>query len=126
MGYNKELWKQVIELGKKNEKGIINQLNRDDVSTIIATMEFFGSTVVWMQQTIFDLTTPKFKVYDWLGMCIMSRNNDERKFNNVALKVLINAYLKAEGNIKKFVENLRVEDYDINREWERIKIDIEE
>ena len=81
MGYNKELWKQVIELGKKNEKGIINQLNRDDVSTIIATMEFFGSTVVWMQQTIFDLTTPKFKVYDWLGMCIMSRNNDERKFH---------------------------------------------
>ena len=102
----KELWHLVLAIGRKQEpesKGITNHFNRDDVTTIIANMEFFGATDIWMRQTIFDLMTPKFRLFDFLGMCIMSRNDDNRKQNNLPLKVLIWAYLKMNGVPEKFI-----------------------
>ena len=113
----KELWHLVLAIGRKQEpesKGITNHFNRDDVTTIIANMEFFGATDIWMRQTIFDLMTPKFRLFDFLGMCIMSRNDDNRKQNNLPLKVLIWAYLKMNGVPEKFIEDLRVIDYQID------------
>ena len=128
MEHNKKLWNQIIELGIKNEpesKGIANKLNKDDVNTILATMEFFQATDIFMKQTHYDLTIPRFRVFDWLAMCVMGRNDDDREQNNTALQVLVFAYLSANGDVSKFIENLRINDYEINTEWESIQIDIE-
>jgi len=123
MSYNKELWNQVMNLGKKQELGTTNKLDLDDLKTILATMDYFNATRIWLKQTVWDLTKAKYKVFDWLAMSIMSRNDDDRESNNIPLKVLVYAYLKAKGNINKFIENLRVDDYDIERNWEKIVIE---
>jgi hypothetical protein len=117
-----ELWNTILKIGRKNEKGIVNKFNKDDVITIIATMEFFNSTDIWIRQTVYDLTVCKYKLYDWLAMCVMSRNNDNRQLNNVALKVLVYAYLSSEGDSEGFIDNLRYNDYQINTNWEKIQI----
>ena len=125
--YNKELWKEIMEIGKKKEpssKGIANKFNQDDVNTIIATMDFFGATDVWMKQTYYDLTIPKYRLFDWLAMSLMGRNDDDRKQNESALKVLIHSYLKVKGDPIKFIEDLRISDYQIDTAWEKVVIDI--
>ena len=117
-----EYWKKIMTIGKKQEKGQTNPFNKDDVTTIVGTMEFFNATDIWIKQTVFDLTIPKFKLYDWLCMCIMSRNDDDRVMNNNALKVLINAYIKVNGVPSEFIKDLRETDYQIDTSWEKIEV----
>lgn len=120
----KKLWSLVIEIGKEKEpesKGLANTLDTDDVSTIIATMEFFGATNTWLQQTVFDLKTAKYRLFDWLAMCIMSRNDDDRGQNNAPLKTLVWAYLKVNGDPKKFIQDLRETDYQLDESYNCIK-----
>ena len=124
--YNKELWEELVTEGEKNQSNKeINVLNKDDIISIVSTMHFFESSEIWTRQTMFDLSIAKFRVFDWLAMCVMSRNDDNREQNNVALQILIYAFQKANYNEKKFIENLRYNDYDIIREWENIIIDID-
>ena len=123
--YNKELWKEVMTLGRQNEFGVTNKLDKNDIITIIDNMDFFNATDIFLRQSQHDLTMPKFKVYDWLAMCIMGRNDDDRDNNNQALKVLVYAYLQAKGNITEFIINLRENDYDIIRDWEKVEVDLE-
>ena len=123
--YNKEIWNEIIEIGKKKEpssKGIANKFNQDDVNTIVATMDFFGATDVWLQQTYYDLTKPKYRLFDWLAMCLMSRNDDDRKQNEMALKVMVHSYLKVKGNIKDFIDDLRRSDYESDHSWKQVDI----
>ena len=122
--YNKELWKEVMTLGRQNEFGVTNKLDKNDIITIIDNMDFFNATDIFLRQSQYDLTMPKFKVYDWLAMCIMGRNDDDRDNNNQALKVLVYAYLQAKGNITEFIINLRENDYDIIRDWEKVEVDL--
>ncbi|MEM4271387.1 MAG: hypothetical protein QXO70_04835 [Candidatus Pacearchaeota archaeon] len=126
--YNYKLWEQIIELGKKNEpasKGITNKFSDDDIMTIIGTMEFFGATDIWIKQTIWDLKVAKYRLFDWLAMCVMSRNDDNREVNNESLKVLVHSYLKVGGDPKKFIQDLRETDYQLDESWKKIKIDVE-
>lgn len=120
---NKETWNKVMELGQIQEPyDDKNKLKRDEVQTIIASMDYFAATDTWIRQTLFDLTIPKFRVFDWLAMCIMSRNDDDRKQNETALKVLVHAYIKTNGIIADFIADLRETDYECDREWKDIKI----
>lgn len=115
-----DLWDTVLEIGRKQEpvsQGYANKLSLPDVKTIMATMEFFEATKTWLAQTYFDLVGPRYRVFDWLGMCIMSRNDDNRGQNKTALQVLVYAYLKADGVVVDFIQDLRVTDYDIDRSW---------
>ena len=128
MHYNTELWTKILELGRKEEPAIngdvANKLDRDDITTIIASMDFFNATEIWKQQTWVDLNEPfKYRIYDWLAMNVMSRNDDNRQQNETALKVLVYSYLKAKGNVKAFIKDLRETDYQVNESWEEIKIE---
>jgi hypothetical protein len=127
VGYKKQLWEQIMALGREKEprsKGITNNLDRYDVETILGTMDFFGASEYFMKQTVFDLYgPPKYRVFDWLAMNVMSRNDDDRQANNVPLKVLVHSYLKAEGDPEKFIEDLRLTDYELDLSWQDIKID---
>ena len=113
-----------MTLGRQNEFGVTNKLDKNDIITIIDNMDFFNATDIFLRQSQYDLTMPKFKVYDWLAMCIMGRNDDDRDNNNQALKVLVYAYLQAKGNITEFIINLRENDYDIIRDWEKVEVDL--
>lgn len=127
--YNKVLWQEIVTTGKKRESvkttGGYNHLADDEVDTIVATMEFFGATDIFMRQTVSDLKgIARFRVFDWLAMNVMGRNDDDRRQNEQALKVLVHAWKKADGDVKGFIRNLRVDDYEIDRSWEKIKIDV--
>jgi hypothetical protein len=126
--YNGELWDEIIKNGRKNDehKDIANILTKEDVKTIVATAEFFDASDIWLRQIFYDLMIPKFRVFDWLAMCIMGRNDDERKRNNTALKVFVYAFRSANYVPSKFIDNLRRNDYDVIRDWEKVQIDLEE
>ncbi|NOQ37597.1 hypothetical protein GQ472_01790 [archaeon] len=127
--YNKVLWQDIVTKGRKREPtaltGGMNHLDDSEITTIVATMEFFDATDIWMKQTVFDLGgLPRFRVFDWLAMNVMGRNDDDRRQNEQALKVLVHAWTKADGDVKGFIRNLREDDYDVDRSWEKIQIDI--
>ena len=120
-----KLWGFVVSEGKKIESGYIaNKFNKDDITTIIASMEWFNATDIWLKQTYYDLSIPRYRLFDWLGMCIMSRNDDNRELNNTALQVLVYSWLKTGGDPVKFIEDLRISDYDVNRSWEKVEIPV--
>lgn len=140
MKYNRELWEKIIELGKKMEperKGIANKLTNPsdvhfvrsaptDTDTILGTMDFFGASSTWMRQTAFDLTGPKYRVFDWLAMCVMGRNavdDESRRQNENALKVLVHSYFKVCGDVEKFIKDLRTWDYEVDTSWESVDIE---
>ena len=124
--YNKELWEEILEKGLENQSHKeTNVLAQNGINAILGTMEFFGCTHIWIRQSFFDLARAKFRVFDWLAMCINGRNDDDRRSNNTALKVLVHAFKQANYNEHNFIELLATIDYDIFREWEAIKIDID-
>ncbi|UCG04920.1 MAG: hypothetical protein JSV83_13420 [Desulfobacterales bacterium] len=116
-----------MEIGRQKEPstaGVANKLDQYDVETILATMDFFGASDIFMKQTVFDLYgPPKYRVFDWLAMNVMGRNDDDRQANNVALKVLVHSYLKSEGDPERFIEDLRKSDYQFDTSWEDVEID---
>jgi hypothetical protein len=127
MGYNKKLWEQIMEIGRQKEPrstGVANKLDQYDIETILATMDFFGASEIFIKQTVFDLYgPPKYRVFDWLAMNVMGRNDDDRQANNVPLKVLVHSYLKSEGDPERFIADLRESDYQLDTSWEDIEID---
>jgi hypothetical protein len=123
--YNSKLWHELLENGEKNQSNKeINVLDLSDIETIVATIDFFNGSNIWFKQTILDLKVCKYRVFDWLAMCVNGRNDDDRRTNNTALKVLIYAFMSAGYDEKKFIENLRIYDYDSDRKWEYLRIDL--
>ncbi len=111
--------------GTKKPTPFPNRFDRYDMETILGTMDFFGADEYFMKQTVFDLYgPPKYRLFDWLAMNIMSRNDSDRGRNNIPLKVLVHSYLKAEGDPDAFIEDLRLTDYQIDTSWEDIEIEL--
>ena len=109
-----ETWDKVAALktaGAKEARGVANTLSDDDINTIIATIDFFGGDY---RQDIFDLKVARYRVFDWLGMRVMSRLDES------ATKVLAHSFIKSGGVPSKFVQDLRETDYDIDTSWEKI------
>ena len=123
MEATKSTWDELVEKGRENQSHPeINVLDKDDITSVIATMEYFGATLICLQQSYHDLLVPKFRVFDWLAMNVNGRMDDDTEQNTNAFKVLIHAFRTAGYNEKKFIENIRVYDYEIMREWEEVKI----
>ena len=110
------IWKDIMKNGKKNQSHKhLNVLDEDDLNSILGTMDFFGCSRADLGQTFFDLRTAKYRVFDWLAMGLMGRIE-----NPTALSVLVYAFKKADYNEKKFIDNLRIHDYQIETEWQDI------
>ncbi|MEI6079600.1 MAG: hypothetical protein WCQ53_03055 [bacterium] len=121
---NQKLWNEIMEKGKRMApRGCANSLDVDDVETIVATMDFFNATTQFIRQTYYDLTRARFRVFDWLAMVVMSRNDDDRDQNEASSKVLVHAFRSAGYDERKFIENLREHDYQVEEEWESIRLD---
>lgn len=119
--YNFETWKSVMELKKAGQKEttqeVANILSKDDVNTILATADFFGADRYDLAQIHMDLTIPRYRVFDWLAMGIGGRIRCQE-----AVKVFVYSFLKVGGVPSKFIEDLRITDYDVVRDWEQVKL----
>jgi len=117
--------KAVMALKSKETrtKGCANTLVRDEVVTIMATMDFFGASDYHMAQTKFDLLNARFRLFDWIAMCINGRRKCGDGNNDEPVKVIAHAYIKSGGDIDKFIADLRQTDYDIDKSYEGVELD---
>lgn len=97
----------------KRHKGVANNLTDDELNTVIGTIDFFGDPY---QQDIFDLKVARYRVFDWLAMRVQGRGAPE------STKVLVYSFLKVEGNIDKWIEDLRITDYDVDESWREVEL----
>lgn len=117
-----DYWQAVMKAGRKHNKGITHKIDRNGVQAIVGTLDFFGASQTYLQQTMFDLTRAKYKIYDWLAMGLNGRCDDNNTQNKQALRVIVHSFLKAEGNEHKFIEDLQQTDYDIDHSWETVEL----
>lgn len=106
--YRKELWEKVMKKGKKQESGTTHNLSRDDIRTILGTVDFFLKDEEYLKQVKYDLITCKYKVYDWIAMLLDGRDDG----NSKVTQVMTYAYLKTDS-VEEFIEDLRRTDYQI-------------
>ncbi|WP_299315034.1 hypothetical protein [uncultured Halomonas sp.] len=97
---------------------VANNLSDSEILTITATMEFFGATDEDIQQTLFDLSLARFRIFDWLAMAVMGRIDCKP-----AVKVLVHSFLKVNGDVDKFITDLCETDYQIDLTWEGVDLD---
>lgn len=118
MSTEKDTWEQVMALKSKDTRsvGLANNLTDDEVTTIIATIDFFGGDY---RQDIFDLHKARYRVFDWLAMRIQGRRAEE---HTTPTQVLAYSFIKSGGDVDKFIEDLRVTDYDIDDSYKTLKV----
>jgi hypothetical protein len=109
------IWDKVMSMKPKDtrHRGVANNLTDDELNTIIGTIDFFGDKY---QQDVFDLKVARYRVFDWLAMRVQGRGAP------TSTKVLAHSFLKVDGDIDKWIEDLRVNDYDIDHSWEEIEL----
>lgn len=108
-------WEKVMALGAKDtrHKGVANTLDDDELNTIIGTIDFFGDDY---RQDIFDLKIARYRVFDWLAMRVQGRGAP------TSTKVLAHSFIKSEGDVDKWIDDLRTTDYDIDNSWEEVEL----
>jgi hypothetical protein len=98
--YHKDfLWKLLMDVGRRKEKGIVNKLTKEDVGVITGAMKSLDADDGWINQTKRDLLVSRYKVYDWLGMYLQGKGDS-------AARLMTHAYINSFGNVRKFINNL--------------------
>lgn len=112
----KTTWEQVMALKTKDtrHKGLANTLTQDEIETIAATADFFNEDV---RQIVWDLKVARYRVFDWLAMGIGGRIGSE-----TVAKIFAYSFIKVNGDIDKWIDDLRVTDYEANTKWESIDL----
>lgn len=111
-------WDKVMSM-KPNDtrhEGVANTLTLDELETILGTVDYFGGSV---SQARFDLRIARYRVFDFLAMCVMGDRID----SSDATKVLVHSFLKVDGDIDKWIEDLQTVDYDMDNSWKEINLD---
>lgn len=120
-----KVWTQVVRKILPHEtrvRGkIANTLRDDEIETILETMEFFGASDQVIAQAHSDMKIPRYRMGDWLGMFIQNEGYDKAG-GETATKVLAHAYIKADGDIDKMIQDLRENDYQVDTSWEKIDL----
>jgi hypothetical protein len=108
-------WDKVMAMKSKDtrHKGVANTLTNDELQPILGTIDFFGDNY---QQDIFDLKIARYRVFDWLAMRVQGRGAP------ISTKVLVHSFLKVDGDIDKWIDDLRTTDYDLDHSWEGIEL----
>ena len=111
--YDTELWEDVVKTGKKLERGITHKLSNPFIDTIISTLEYYGATSSQLEQVQVDLLIAKYKIWDWLGMCLSGRL-DTRPGDSVykCIKKMCQLYV-IQNNVGGWAWWLRGHDLDI-------------
>jgi len=61
-----------MENGRKKERGITSKLTDADMNTVLGTSDF-GVAERALKQAVLDLKHYRYRVFDWLGMCLQGR-----------------------------------------------------
>ena len=119
----REVWKEVMAKGRKQEKGITHILDKYDITTVMATCAFFEPNEGFLAQVHWDLTVAKYKVFDWVAMLLMGRhrgygeNAEQLKAQQYITRIMAEAYLNGNG-VKGFIDILRTVDYQVREPME--------
>lgn len=115
-----DTWDKVMSFKNKDKRknGVANNLTDDELNTICALVDFFGGDY---RQDIFDLKMARYRVFDWLAMRVQGRHSGSEG-DKEATKVLAYSFIKSEGDVDKFIEDLRVTDYDIDHSYKTIEL----
>lgn len=117
-------WARVVDMERNDKRHmdapneVANDLKDHELATIISLMMFFGASVTDVRQAYFDLSVIRYRVFDWLGMCIMGRVDCR-----TAVQVLTYSFLKSDGDVDRFIEDLRRTDYDVDESWKELDLD---
>lgn len=114
-----DTWEQVMAMKSKDNrhKGVANTLMPDEIETIMATADFFGASESDLYQIRFDLFVARYRIFDWLAMAVQGRLGCR-----LATQVFTYSFLKSEGNVTAFIDDLRVTDYDIDDSYKVIDL----
>lgn len=114
----RKLWKEVIEKGQKQEPrklGLEHKLSPDEVLTIVATAEALGCNDAFVSQLLHDLTVPKYRLFDEIGMLLTDRykgyGETPEELKNAEKFVRILAELYVKEDIEGLIKDLRTVDY---------------
>jgi len=120
----KKIWHEIMDYEFKETDigglGYANALNKNDLLLIYDIIYQYQGTDKDVNLAHFNLGICKYKIFDYLARCIDGLMDSKK-----ALKVLLYAYLKADGDIRKFILELNRTDFDIFRDWEKIDLDTE-
>ena len=113
---SQDTWDKVMALGVKDDRhrGVANTLTQDDLNTVLGTLEFFGGNT---RQAVFDLQVARYRVFDFLAIAVQGRIG-----YGDATKVLIYSFLKVDGDVTKWIEDLQTTDYDMDKSYEEVEI----
>lgn len=109
-----------------------NTLSDDEIEVILGTVDFFGGDY---RQDFQDLSphakarvngkvmsfAPRYRVFDWLAMRVRGRHSGTAA-DEQATKVLAYSFIKSGGVVSKFIEDLRVTDYDIDDKYQEVEL----
>lgn len=99
MEYNEELHSQLLEVGRKIERGVTHKIEDELILTILKTFEHFDAPRSLLGQIYSDLVKCRFKIYDWLGMMYSGRceiPNDPattRKIHKLVVEPMVKLYI---------------------------------
>lgn len=117
-------WEKVMAHKKDDTRhiGVANNLTDDEIETILATIDFFGGNY---KQAYSDLSSrarfaPQYRVFDFLGMCVMGNRIESED----AVKVLVHSFLKSNGDIDLWIQDLRETDYQVDTSWESLELSV--
>ena len=116
-----DTWDKVMSFKTKDDKhkGVANTLTDDEINTIAATIDFLGGDY---RQDVFDLTIPRYRVFDWLAMRVGGRHTGSPQ-DFLATQVLVHSFIKSGGVPSKFIWDLRETDYQIDDSYKVIKLE---
>lgn len=140
MGRMGDTWRAVIAHEKDDTRhvrgDVANDLRDDEVETILATYDYFGCSSQMLGQIVSDLASPsylracglralapRYRVFDWLAMMVQTSDDTLRQHGAYAgTQVMVHSFLRCGGDVDRFIEDLRVSDYDCDRSWESVDL----
>ena len=120
----KDVWSEVIALKDKETrtKGAINTLTKSELEVIIGTAVITGANDNFLKQIFYDLGKTRYRLFDWIAMLLDGRYKGYgcNESSKIATQIFSHYFLKAEGNVDRFLAYLTFKDYLRNDEYKRI------
>ena len=120
----KDAWLEVMALKKKETRtqGVANTLTKGELETIIDTAVITGANDNFLKQIFYDLGKTRYRLFDWIAMLLDGRYKGYgcNESSKIATQIFSHYFLKAEGNVDRFLAYLTFKDYLRNDEYKRI------
>lgn len=103
----REARETVMERGRERENGDTHDLAEPDLETVLGMARFLVEDG-YFDQVVYDLSTARYRIFDWIAMLLQGRDDG----NDRLTQVMASAYIRS-NDLEGFVQNLRTHDYQI-------------